>query len=198
MREYTSSNIGSWSGHQKWINIFGDVQLIGSLGRMRTQLQRKVVREAIKDGLVPIVDEAKKRVPVDHGHLRRAIKSKVTKMVSGKVYVDPKYVAVRRARKEGFYQVKLVGRNSDKLPTTYKKLREAALAKGFEMIQPARYAGLVEFGTKHAKAHPFMRPARDYAKAEAMNRIETRIILEISEMANREDRINGHRFWRGV
>ena len=181
-REFTSSNIGSWSGERKWINIFGDVQIIGVLGRMSNKIQRKVVRAAIRDGLVPIVEEAKKRVPVDHGHLKRAIKSTVTKMVSGKVYVDPKYVAVRKSGEKGYYQVKLVGRNSDKLPTTYKKLREAALAKGLEMIQPARYAGLVEFGTKHAKAHPFMRPARDYAKAEAMNRIEKRIIVEMEQL----------------
>jgi len=79
--------------------------------------------------------------------------------------------------------VKMVGKNSDKLPTTYKKLREAAVSKGLELIQPARYAGLVEFGTKHAKAHPFMRPARDYAKAEAMNRIEKRIIVEMEQLA---------------
>lgn len=181
-RQYNTSNIGSWSGERKWINIFGDVQIIGVLGRMSNKIQRKVVRAAIKDGLVPIVEEAKKRVPVDHGHLKRAIKSKVTKMVSGKVYVDPKYIAVRRTGEQEYYQVKLVGRNSDKLPTTYKKLREAALAKGLEMIQPARYAGLVEFGTKHAKAHPFMRPARDYAKAEAMNRIENRIIVEMEKL----------------
>lgn len=191
MREYTSSNIGSWSGERKWINIFGDVQMIGVLGRMSNKIQRKVVRVAIRDGLVPIVDEAKKRVPVDKGHLQRAIKSKVTRMVSGKVYVDPRYLAVRKSGEKGYYQIKMVGKNQDKLPTTYKKIREAALSRGLEMIQPARYAGLVEFGTKDTEAHPFMRPARDYAKAEAMNRIEKRILIEMEDLVR-----DTSRHWR--
>jgi HK97 gp10 family phage protein len=123
------------SGTDKWINIFGDVQVIQNLGRIRTAVERSILRKAIAKGLKPIVRIAKQNAPVKSGLLRKSIKSAVTKMVSGKVYVDPK----------------VVGKNGDK---------------------PAKYAHIVEFGgPKHMNPTPFMRPAMDMGKEQALELI---------------------------
>lgn len=121
------------SGVQKWINIFGDVQVIEGLGRLSTAVERSMLRKAIAKGLKPIMRIAKRNVPVESGLLRKSIKSAVTKMVSGKVYVDPK----------------VVGKDGDK---------------------PAKYAHIVEFGgPKHRNPTPFMRPALDKGRNEALD-----------------------------
>lgn len=123
------------SGVQKWVNIFGDVQIIQNLERLRTSGQRNILRKAIKAGLKPIAALAKRKVHRRQGLLRKAIKFAVTKMVSGKVYVDPA----------------VVGPDGEK---------------------PAKYAHLVEFGTRHAKAFPFMRPAMDECRTVALLEIQ--------------------------
>lgn len=131
------------SGVQKWLNIFGDVQVIEGLGRLGTAVERKLLRKAIAKGLKPIVRIAKQNVPVKSGLLRKSIKSAVTKMVSGKVYVDPK----------------TIGENGDK---------------------PAKYAHIVEFGgPKHRNPTPFMRPALDAGRDEALELIAATFREEI-------------------
>jgi HK97 gp10 family phage protein len=123
------------SGVDKWINIFGDVQVIENLGRLNTAVERKLLKKAIGKGLKVIVRIAKQNVPVKSGLLRRSIRSKVTRMISGKVYVDPK----------------VVGKDGDK---------------------PAKYAHVVEFGgPKHPRPYPFMRPALDAGRNEALEQI---------------------------
>jgi len=83
------------SGTQKWLNIFGDVQIINNLENLKTSMQRKVLRKAILKGVRKIAKVARRKVKdnsYDTGLLYSSIKSTVTKMVSGKVYVDPKVV----------------------------------------------------------------------------------------------------------
>jgi len=121
------------SGVDKWINIFGDVQVIENLGRLNDKVERSMLKKAIGKGLKVIVRIAKQNVPVESGLLKGSIKSAVTKMVSGKVYVDPK----------------VVGKDGDK---------------------PAKYAHIVEFGgLKHKNPTPFMRPALDAGRNEALD-----------------------------
>lgn len=135
------------SGVQKWINIFGDVQVIEGLERLKTSVERKILRKAIKKGLKPIVRIAKSNVPVKSGLLKKSIKSTVTKMVSGKVYVDPK----------------VVGADGDK---------------------PAKYAHIVEFGgPKHRNPHPFMRPALDTGRNEALETIAAAFREELQKIS---------------
>jgi HK97 gp10 family phage protein len=123
------------SGVDKWINIFGDVQVIENLGRLNTAVERRMLKKAIGKGLKAIVRIAKQNVPVDSGLLKKSIKSAVTKMISGKVYIDPK----------------VVGKDGDK---------------------PAKYAHIVEFGgAKHPNPTPFMRPALDAGRNEALELI---------------------------
>ena len=52
---------------------------------------------------------------------------------------------------------------------------DAARAAGSEIIRPANYAHLVEFGTKHAAAHPFMRPAIVQSRSKVLRIISQEI-----------------------
>lgn len=133
------------SGVNKWVNIFGDVQVIKNLDRLKTSIQRKALKKAIAKGLVPIRNIARQNAPVDEGLLKKSIKAKVTRMISGKVYVDPK----------------IVNEKGDK---------------------PAKYAHLVEMGTKNMNARPFMRPAVDIGKGQAMAIIQSTLKEELKKI----------------
>jgi len=133
------------SGVNKWVNIFGDVQVIQNLDRLKTAIQRKALKKAIAKGLIPIRKIAKENAPEDEGLLKKSIKSKVTRMISGKVYVDPK----------------VVNEKGDK---------------------PAKYAHLVEMGTKHMNARPFMRPAVDAGRSQAMAIIQSTLKEELKKI----------------
>ncbi|SNS77733.1 phage protein, HK97 gp10 family [Granulicella rosea] len=89
------------------------------------------------------VDEMKSRVPVDTGGLRDSIKAKVSSRggknsASAKVSVGPTY-DTKTAKKNG-------------APSQ----------------QPGVYGMFVEFGTKDAKATPFMRPTFDATTDKAV------------------------------
>lgn len=85
--------------------------------------------KAVLAGAKPIVDEAKRLVPVRTGALQKSIKAQV-----------------ERRRKADDERVALIG---------------------FERPTSA-IAHLVEFGTVHSAAHPFMRPAMDAKAGEAL------------------------------
>ena len=190
------------SGVQKWINVFGDVQVIDGLGRLENKLQRKVVKDAIRKGLVPIRAKARRLAPKgDNGLLKKAIKSQVTRMVSGKVFVDPGVVAVdgRRIRFRTKNLTKAKARNK-----RYEYLKEQRAA-GKKIIQPAKYAHLVEYGTKYGAAgqmtnnqvgpkkirkrphaatvaKPFMRPAIEQSRNEVLNLMQHEILKALREL----------------
>lgn len=192
------------SGVQKWINVFGDVQIIEWLDRLRTQLQRKVVKEAIRKGLVPIRAKARRDAPRgDSGLLKKSIKSQVTKMVSGKVFVDPGVIVVNGKR----IKFKTKGMKKKDISAKRRKYLDKQRAAGAEIIQPAKYAHLVEFGTQYGakgrmtsnrfgpkkirkRAHaataakPFMRPALEKSRAEVLNIMGVEIRKALKELEN--------------
>jgi HK97 gp10 family phage protein len=156
------------SGVNKWVNVFGDVQVIQNIERLKNGIQRKVLKKAIAKALKPIAAKAKQKVSKDTGLLASAIKTKVTRMISGKVYVDPNVI---QATKDGETRnVKFSGKA--KKGQGKKAFFAFAKRNGYELKIPAKYAHLVEFGTRKAKAKPFMRPARDESRNEALKEIE--------------------------
>lgn len=168
------------SGTQKWINVFGDVQIIENLTRLKNKLQRKVVKDAIKKGLVPIRNLAKQKAPKGKtGLLKKSIKSTVTKMVSGKVFVDPSVVMIEGQR---IAWKKAKGMTKKQVTAARNKELEKARAAGYKIIQPAKYAHLVEFGTRKAKAKPFMRPALEQSRKKSLRIISDEVGKAIAEL----------------
>ncbi len=189
------------SGVQKWINVFGDVQLIEGLTRLQNKLQRKVVKDAIRRGLVPIRAKARRNAPRgDSGLLKKAIKSKVTRMLSGKVFVDPGVVSVD-GKVVKFRTKNLTKKEAARQRFEYLNKERAA---GKRIIRPAKYAHLVEFGTRYGAkgqvttnngpkkirrrahaataAHPFMRPALEASRNEVLNIMRQEIQKALNEL----------------
>lgn len=169
------------SGVNKWLNIFGDVQVIKNLERLKTKTQRQMLRKAIAKALKPVVKLARQKAPKFSGLLRKAIKSKVTKMVSGKVYVDPKVFAARNDATGGKYMiVKTKGAKGG-----YRQIKAELVKMGGEtdIIKPANYAHIVEFGSqkRHMAPHPFMRSAMAESRNTVINTIADDLSASLKE-----------------
>lgn len=169
------------SGVQKWLNIFGDVQVINNIGRLKNKMQRKIARKAIAKALKPIERIARSNAPEDSGLLKKAIKSKVTRMVSGKVYVDPKVFAMKSANTGGEKKIIKVAGPARKMGyrdivKNLKKHNPDAM-----ISKPAAYAHLVEFGTKKIRPRPFMRPALAMGRNAAINAIAKEVKQELTK-----------------
>lgn len=172
------------TGSQKWINVFGDVQVIRNIERLRTAMQRKILRKAIAKGLKPIADQAKRNAPEKIGLLKRSIKSKVTRMVSGKIYVDPKVIGVKSTSTGGRW-AKVSIKAEKGADKGYRAVRKAIVSQNPDanIKKPANYAHLVEFGTRHAQAHPFMRPAMEAGRKSALSEIEKEAKIGLAKEA---------------
>lgn len=95
------------------------------------KLRRNAIRRGIYAGATLIRDDARRRVPVDTGALKASIIAKANAR-------DPEGIsAAIGVKKNKYVKGKKKGKN------------------------PQRYAHLVEFGTSHSAAKPFLRPAMD-------------------------------------
>lgn len=169
---------------QKWINVFGDVQIIKNLEVLKTKGQRQILRKAIGKGVKLVASIARAKAPEDSGLLKQSIKSTVTKMVSGKVYVDPKVYAAKGSKTDGEYKiVKLKGKKKGLTKEDIRGQITAAVGDDAKYQRPAKYAHIVEFGgPKHPKPHPFMRPALDESRSVVLGIIERTAKDELKKM----------------
>jgi len=137
---------------------------------MKLELQRPVLRRALKSAAAPIVYRAKRNAArgstKDSGLLSDSIGSKVKISRTGRVIVDikpyGKPVVVRRRRPDG---------------TTYQVRAKAS-----------KYAHHVEFGNVHMAAEPFMRPAADAGKAEAIKGFAAEVEVTIRRIEKKKQR----------
>ena len=70
------------------------------------------------------------------------------------------------------------------IPNKGREKNQVGVLIGFEKPE-SRYAGLVEFGTSHSAAHPFMRPAMDTKAAEALDAMGASLTKGIKREANK-------------
>lgn len=123
------------------LQLTGIKDVIGELKALDKKLQKKVVKEALKAGAKVFLKEMKDKAPVDTGLMRRALSVRVkTHMKRGDVG----------------YQVMFRKKDVEKLASTSKA--------GDRYFYPAA----VEYGTSRADPHPFMRPAFDSKKEQAI------------------------------
>lgn len=130
------------AGVEKWVNIFGNLQIIQNMERLRTSGQRNILRKAIAAGLKPVAEMAKKLVHVKHGWLRKAIKTGVTKMVSGKVYVDPKVVGPNGEKPAKYAHLIEFGTSTAKACPFMRPAMDASRATALSAIETAAKAAL--------------------------------------------------------
>lgn len=130
------------------IKLTGAPEIWIKMAKVGKVVADKLSKRALAKALKPVVTKAKELCPVGKevlpGMLRDSIGAKVT------------------AKKGTIRGVAGPIRNRVQIGT-----RKKGKKKGAPIIKdPARYAHLVEFGTSHSAAKPFLRPAWDVAGAE--------------------------------
>jgi HK97 gp10 family phage protein len=148
-------------------HIEGLKELLAALKELPEKIARNALRVSVYAGAKVIRDEAKIKAPVttgpvSEGHpppgtLKRSIIMKWIPEQSG-MYNQVFAVTVRHGKK---YQKQ--GKKGDK-------------------SQDAFYWRFVEFGTSKMIAHPFMRPAFEAKKHDAVEAIKTRLAERIEEI----------------
>lgn len=126
-------------------NISGAEELDRVLFALPERMQKNVLSTAVRGGAAVLSKAAKANIQADGsvrtGLLHRSIGVRVKRYSrSGVIYAA---VGARRS---------VVGTTEDG-----------------RRIVPANYAHLVEFGTRHSKAKPFLRPALDHNKNRVFN-----------------------------
>jgi len=168
MADWLKGREGSFSGQTKWITLFGERILIDNIQRLTTKGQRTILRKSMAKGAKIVEKRAKQLAPVGKGHLRASIKSKVTRLITGRVYVDPNYIAAKTKDSQE-YVVKLRGKTVARNRALRASYLRYAKREGHKLIIPVKYAHFVEFGTRKSKAHPFMRRAVDETKEQVVS-----------------------------
>lgn len=114
--------------------------LLANLRAVSPNIKRSIMRPAFRKGAAVVARAAKKKVPVRFGYLKKSIKYAASRSgTNARVYVQNKAFEEPRAHTRT------------------------------GTVRPANYAHLVEFGTRDAAPHPFMRPALSENRAVAMS-----------------------------
>ncbi len=124
------------------IKIDGLEDIYRRLGKFKGGVQRNIMRVAVGKGLIPINRAAKVLCPKETGTLRRSIGKKV---VAYKSFVVWGGVGPRKGMQ--YWTV------------------DPDAKSGFR--KPTKYAHLIEFGSRHAGAKSFLRPALDEQRGAA-------------------------------
>jgi len=138
-------------------NIQGAKELDNALKSLGIELETKIARSAVRAGAVVIKDRAVELAPIseEEGHSGTLKRS---------------IQVVMRSKKVGDAVASVVTRAGKKYNT-----------KGMN----AWYAGMIEFGTKHRRATPFMRPALDSQGQNAVKRMSEVIQKRIAFFARK-------------
>ena len=118
------------------VSIAGDKKILELLDLIDTIQEKKGFKDALAEGALVVVLDAKERAPVRTGALKRHLH------VGGYTKLTPEY------RRKGRY---------GSLPGPKGQGRNIKMRIGTTLP----YAHLVEHGTRHSRAKPFLRPALD-------------------------------------
>jgi len=137
-------------------HVSGLSELTRTLEGMAANVQRNALRRAVSSGAAIIRNEAKERAPVRTGEMRRDIQMKRERTADAQIATYAVYVR------------------------SGKKSRLAGKARNVE--RDSFYWRFVEFGTSKQAAQPFMRPAFEAKKNEAVDTIKATLIARIAEL----------------
>lgn len=135
------------------MQVSGLAELQKALAELPKKLSTNIMRGALSAGANVIADEARRFVPVDTGQLKESIR------VSSRLVRGHPIVTVKAG---GRYKVYKGGKAQKGKP--YRTVSNSGAIR----YHAPYYAHFVEFGTVKMGARPFMRPAFDAKKAEAV------------------------------
>lgn len=145
--------------------ITGAREMENLLRQLPDYIAKKTLTKALREAAQPILDEARTLAPVGKEskgrvRLRRTKRGKVSISNYGKLKPSLKIVTVPARL------------------TAYSATVAVTVGKAF-------WGMFVEFGTRHMSARPFMRPAFETRKSEALNRLGKSLGEEIEKAATK-------------
>ena len=154
------------------IKVEGLAELAKALKALPPEIAGKnggPLRRAIGHAAVVIRDDARRRAPVDTGNLRDNI------------------IAVRKRKSpqgtEGYFVE--VRRKRRKYANTRANRRKGRVGKTYENLGEAYYGMFVELGTAKMPAQPFLRPAFESKKTEAVETFRVELAKGIEQAARK-------------
>lgn len=144
------------------IALLGDKDLERKLNFLAESIQNKIIKKATKEAVKPMLRDAKSTVQILTGAGQQSLK---VYLINKKTYKGAK-----------------VSTSKGLLSKSAKKKIAAAIKKGTDLyIGDTFYLAFLEFGTKHQKAYPFLRPAFNRNKSRAVVIVGDVIRTEIAK-----------------
>lgn len=163
------------------VSVSGLAELDKALGELPKATARNVLKRTLAKAAQPIVDDAKRYVPVRSGKLRDSIVA--SPRVKNKVG-SAEYASAMRA-----------GLGKEAARSALRGARRAAAGTGSFaelFVGPSTgtipYAHIVEFGSVKDSPQPYMRPAWDGTRQQALDIIKAELGNEIIKAARRVGR----------
>jgi HK97 gp10 family phage protein len=150
------------------VDIKGLKELQNALNQLPLKIQGRPVRSAVNAAAKIVMDDARRRVPVETGQLRKAIYRGRSRSMSSKgreVYV----VSVRKGKA--------------KYANTAQNRRRNRVGKTYQTRGEAYYWRFLEFGTAKMPARPFLRPAFESQKQNAAMVMKQKLLEAIDKAA---------------
>jgi HK97 gp10 family phage protein len=142
-----------------------------ALGKLPEELRKAAQSAVLRAGGKPILKQEKALVPVADGLLKKSLGI----MLIGK-RGGPKTTAKIGVRKG--YKGRSLG-----FKTTTKGRNKGKTTERFQ--DPSKYGHLVEFGTSHSAAQPFIRPAIDAAQNQTVDAMAAGLDKHLTRVAAR-------------
>ena len=156
------------------VKVEGLQELKRTSENLKTGVRKKVLGAAVAAGALVVLKEAKRTAPVDTGALREAIKQRRSRKNSKLDYEE---------RHVGVFKVK-----GGKYANTRVNRRLGRVGKEFTSDPPEYYWRFLEFGTVKMRPRPFLRPAFERKKEEAVSRLKQRLAQKLAEVTKEAKR----------
>lgn len=149
--------------------VLGLDELSKKLKEMPIKLAKNGLRAAVNAGAQVVYKEARARVPVDTGRVKKNIYKKQIREKSNNVQ-QTYYVGVRLGSGGTYAKTKA-------------NVRKGRVGKSYDTESRAFYWRFLEFGTSKLPARPFLRPAFDTKKTQAVDAMAKKLKERIDKYA---------------
>lgn len=175
------------------LKVEGLAELEAQLKKLGDEVAFKALRTAARKAFLPILEDARRRVPRDSGLLADSL-TLVTlnpKVTGGVVEVG---LRVKVGKGGSRKDVKAAGRDIFILARTqgHGHVDSARAARAARRTQARKSAHwrwhFAEFGTKHQPAKPFLRPAMDAGAQAAIDTLKVELAKAINRAVKRQAR----------
>jgi HK97 gp10 family phage protein len=151
------------------IDIKGINAVKKTLEKLPEELRKSSQSAVLRAGGKPILKREKSKVPVADGLLKKSLGI----MLVGKGIKSAVKIGVRKG-----YKGRSLGFKESKRGKTKGQMTE-------RFQDPSNYSHLVEFGTSHSAAKPFIRPAIDEAQGEVIDAMAAGLDKHLTRVAAR-------------